>query len=206
MPKKKLAELLITLEQPIGIIASILILIGQFTYFQDVWNNRIEPSILTWYGWALLMGTLIIAQLVSVGWDWSLTSLSSCTFGCVAIATASLIKKNYLLLNRDWWFLGLGLFCGVLYVISEDPWLTTFYAVVSDIIIGIPTIIKAIKEPKNEKSKAWIISLLTWTLTVSISFNHDVIYAVFPLYVWIYSMFIVYLTYVKKANTKENLL
>jgi hypothetical protein len=192
------SELLIFLEQPIGILASILILIGQYTYFIDVWKEKIEPSILTWYGWALLMGSLVVAQVISIGWDWSLTSLTSCTFGCVAIGTASLIKKNYLLLNRDWWFLGMGIFCFVLYFLTKDPWLTTIYAVLADLIIGIPTIIKAYKEPENEKSKAWVISLATWSLTVSISFNHDVIYAIFPLYVWVYSIYIVYLVYIKK--------
>ncbi len=194
-------ELLIYLEEPIGYLASVLIFFGQLTYFRDVWQKKIAPSVLSWYGWALLMGILIVVQVVSTGWDWSLMSLTSCTFGCVAIGTVSLVKKNYQLLKQDWWFLILGLLCGVLYVLSKDPWLTTFFAVISDLIIGFPTLVKAYKDPQNEKSKAWIISLSCWSLTSLISFNHNMLYAIFPVYVCLYSMYIVYLTYMRKKPT-----
>jgi len=195
-----LKDLLIYSEKTIALVAAILILFGQFTYFIDVWNKRINPSILSWFGWALLMSTLLVAQLVSVGWDWSLMSVITCTLGCIAIGTASLIKKNYNLSRIDWLYILLGIFCIVLYLISNDPWLTTIFATLADMIIGLPTIVKSYKDPINEKSKAWLISLLSWSLTLSISFNHDLMYAIFPIYVWLYCITIVFLTYVRRKN------
>lgn len=193
-------DLLIYSEKTIALVAAILILFGQFTYFIDVWKKRINPSILSWFGWALLMSTLLVAQLVSVGWDWSLMSVITCTLGCIAIGTASLIKKNYNLSRIDWLYILLGIFCIVLYLISNDPWLTTIFATLADMIIGLPTIVKSYKDPINEKSKAWLISLLSWSLTLSISFNHDLMYAIFPIYVWLYCITIVFLTYVRRKN------
>ena len=142
-----MAELLITLEQPIGIIASILILIGQFTYFQDVWKEKNR----TFYSHLVRLGSylwvhLLSHKLLALAGTGVLTSLTSCTFGCVAIGTASLIKKNYLLVNRDWWFLGMGIFCFVLYVPYQKTLGLLLYMLFSaDLIIGIPTIIKAYK-------------------------------------------------------------
>jgi hypothetical protein len=195
-----LADLLVSIEKPIAFLAALLILFGQFTYFIDIWGRKIKPSILSWYGWTLLMGILLVAQLISVGWDWSLMSVITCTVGCIAIGTASLIKKNYTLVRTDWWFILLGVFCIILYLASNDPWLTTIFATLADLIIGLPTIIKAYKDPINEKSNAWLISLFSWSLTLSISFNHDFVYAIFPIYVWIYCIIIVYLTYFRKRN------
>ena len=104
-----MSELLIDLEKPIGYLTSLLIFFGQLTYFKDVWQKKIAPSVLTWFGWALLMATLIVVQVLSTGWDWSLMSITSCTFGCIAIGIVSLVKKSYQLLAQDWLFLGLGL-------------------------------------------------------------------------------------------------
>ena len=89
-----MSELLIDLEKPIGYLASLLIFFGQLTYFKDVWQKKIAPSVLTWFGWALLMATLIVVQVLSTGWDWSLMSITSCTFGCVAIGIVSLVLWN----------------------------------------------------------------------------------------------------------------
>ena len=198
-----MSELLIDLEKPIGYLASLLIFFGQLTYFKDVWQKKIAPSILTWFGWALLMATLIVVQVLSTGWDWSLMSITSCTFGCFAIGIVSLVQKSYQLLAQDWWFLGLGLFCGILYVLSKDPWLTTFFAVISDFIIGFPTIVKAYKEPKKEKTRAWIISLSCWSITSLISFNHNLLYAVFPVYICLYSAYICFLIYLRNPKLDQ---
>ena len=196
--KTQLSDLILNIEKPLALVASLLIVLGQVTYFFDVWKKKVQPSIMSWYGWALLMGTLCTAQYISVGWDWSLMSIITCTLGCIAIGTAALLKKNYILASRDWYFLFLGIFCIVLYLISNDPWLTTIYATLADLIIGLPTIIKAYKDPVNEKSSAWLFSLGSWSLTLAISFHHDLMYAVFPVYVWLYCTYIVFLLYLKR--------
>ena len=196
-----MADLLILIEKPVAFLAAFLVLFGQFTYFIDVWKKKVNPSILSWFGWALLMGTLLVAQLISVGWDWSLMSVISCTLGCIAIGIASLIQKNYNLSRIDWLYILLGIFCIVLYLASNDPWLTTVIATLADMIIGLPTILKSYKDPENEKSNAWLISLFSWSLTLSISFNHDFMYAIFPIYVWLYCATIIYLTYFRKRKS-----
>ncbi|MBM77414.1 MAG: hypothetical protein CL846_02930 [Crocinitomicaceae bacterium] len=197
-------DFLILIEKPVALIASLLILIGQLTYLLDVWKKKIKPSILSWYGWALLMMTLLLAQLISIGWDWSLMSIITCTMGCIGIGTVALIKKNFSIYSNDWWFISLGIVCIILYLISNNPWLTTIYAALADLVIGLPTIIKAYKDPLNEKSNAWLISLFSWSLTLIISFNHEFIYAIFPIYVWLYCIIIFYLIYLRRTNYKYN--
>ena len=148
------------------------------------------------------MMTLLFAQLISIGWDWSLMSIITCTMGCIGIGTVALFKKHFSLYNNDWWFISLGIVCIILYLISNNPWLTTIYAALADLVIGLPTIIKAYKDPLNEKSNAWLISLFSWSLTLIISFNHEFIYAIFPIYVWLYCIIIFYLIYIRRTNYK----
>ncbi|MCB9223625.1 MAG: hypothetical protein R2780_03330 [Crocinitomicaceae bacterium] len=193
-----MTELLTYLERPIAFAASLLIFSGQLTYFISTLKKRVTPSVLSWYGWAFLMTTLLVAQIAEVGWEWNLLSIAACTVGCIAIGTVALAKKNYSIHKRDWLFLGLGIVCTILYIISKDPWITTIYAVLADLIIGIPTLIKAWVDPKSERSAAWIISLLTWSLTLLISFNHDLLYALFPIYLWIYCAFMVWFVFGRK--------
>ena len=199
-----MSEFLLSIEQPIGVISAVLIFAGQLTYFMGIWNRKIQPSLLSWFGWASLMTTLVVAQIVSIGWEWSLTGVVTCTLGCWTIAAIALIKRNYQIFKLDWWFLVLGVVCVVLYLVSNDPWLTTVYATLADFIIGIPTLIKTVRSPKTEKSTAWIISLITWSLTLLISFNHDLVYAVFPIYLWLYCVLMVYLVYIRKVPQAQS--
>lgn len=139
------------------------------------------------------MGTSIISQIIAQGWDWSHIGILMSTTGCIVIGSVSLGTKNYSLKSKDWIFLLISVLCLALYLISENPWLTTIYAILADFIIAIPTLINAVKDPESEKTHGWTMSLISWTLTLSISFHHHMLYALFPIYLFAYSLGMVFI-------------
>lgn len=182
-----------TLEAVIGVVIIGLMVVTQVMYITDVLKRKITPSLLTWFGWTLLMGVSLIAQIVESGLEYSQFGMITATLGCFAIGVTALVIRNYSLKQMDWYILGAGLLCLVLYLISKNAWLTTIYSIVADFIIAIPMLIKVIKDPESEKTNAWYISFATWTLTLIICFNHDALYAIFPIYLFVYCVMIIVL-------------
>ena len=188
------------IEIAVGLIAAVLIFSAQLTYLKGILKILIKPSVLSWLGWAILMGTSLFSQIIAEGWEWSHTGILISTIGCASIGITALITKNFLINKIDWFFLILGLACIVLYVISKDPWSTTLFAIAADLIIGIPTILKTIKEPNLERSPAWLLGLITWSLTLSISFHNGILFALFPIYLFLHSVLMVSLLYFRKSK------
>ena len=183
----------VDIELFIGAITVCLMLITQVMYIIDVVNKKVKPSVLSWFGWALLMGAGMLSQFIEEGWQHSQGGIVAATVGCAAIGLIALLKNNYSLKKLDWYIFFAGLICLILYLVSKNAWLTTIYAVVADFVIAIPTIIKVIRDPESEKSNAWYISLTAWVLTLSISFNHGLLYALFPIYLFSFTFSMVLL-------------
>ena len=185
-------------EPFIGVLSGILIFISQAVYIQNTWVGKIRPNLLTWFGWSLLMGTSLFSQIWTEGWEWSQTSLALSTFGCVAIGLSALFSKSYAYLKSDWYYIILGLLCFVLYFATKDPWLTTIFAIAADFIMGFPTLKKAIQDPASERAHGWTLGVLSWTFSLVICVGHSWLYVLFPLYLFIWNLGMVYLTRFKK--------
>jgi hypothetical protein len=183
-------------------IAGLLIIVAQLTYIIQVVRRSVVPSLLSWLGWALLMGTSLFSQTVEIGWSWTLLPLLISTSGCFLIFIYSLAIKNFNLSNYDWPFLVLGVVCILLYFVFSDPWLTTIFAIFADFILGIPTIIKAIKYPITEKSRAWIFALMSWAITLMSSTDEPLIYLLFPIYLFLFNGLMFVLTF--KISRSDN--
>jgi hypothetical protein len=182
-----------TIEAIIGVVIIFLMVITQVMYITDVVKKKIVPSLLSWFGWALLMGVSLWSQILESGWEYSQFGMITATIGCVAIGVTALALNNYSLKKIDWYILAAGLFCLVLYLVSKNTWLTTIYSIIADLIIAIPMLIKVVKYPESEKTNAWYISFVTWSLTLIICFNHDALYALFPIYLFIFCLAIIIL-------------
>ncbi len=184
-----------SIERIIGLFAGLLIFTAQLILLKDVITKKISPSLLSWIGWALLMGTSLVAQIVNKGWQWSLTGLLLSTIGCVTIFTLALVLNNYLIKKADWYFLLLGLVCLAIYLSSKNPWLTTGFAILADAIVGIPTIYNGFKYPASQKTSAWLLALTSWTFASFICIGHSLLYALFPIYLFLFNGLMYVLTH-----------
>src|ERR1700743_429568 len=114
-----------TIEKYMGLLAGIIIAGAQFIYILNTLKKKITPSVLSWFGWACLMGTSILSQVIAKGWQWSMTSILFSTVGCLTIAAVAFLSKNFSFRKIDLGFLVAGLGCVVIYVLSDNAWVTT---------------------------------------------------------------------------------
>lgn len=185
----------------LNLIAGLFLALAQLIYITQVVKKQIKPSLFTWLGWSILVGVALISQLYKYGWSWTLTGHLFSAFGCFFIFVSSMLSNNFSLLRKDWIYLYLGLACVVVYLLFTDPWITTIFAILADGILGIPTILKAIKDPKTEKSLGWNIALVCWTLTLITCVDKNLIYALFPAYCFVFNAGMSYLTRKSRIQT-----
>lgn len=182
------------LAQSLSIAVAVVLAASQLLYAADTWKLRVRPNLLSWWGWSALMLTSVYAQYREEGWEWNLMGLLISAIGCSVIGWTAFVRKNYQLLKSDFYFLAASVVCVVLYLLSENAMLTTIYSVLADFAIGWPTIRKAFRRPQNEKSVAWTIGWFCWSATLILCIGHEWIYAIFPIYLWIWCSVMLLLT------------
>jgi hypothetical protein len=123
-----------------------------------------------------------------------MTSVLSSAVGCLTIGLVALLSGNYSLTRGDWKFLGLGGLCVGVYLLSGNAWMTTGFAIGADALLGIPTILKAVREPALERSPAWVLGVASSTLALIICFGHSWIYVLFPAYLFFFNGLMAWLT------------
>jgi hypothetical protein len=190
------------MEKIVGIGAGITIGIAQITYIIHTIQRKVRPSVLSWLGWAILMGTSLLSQMLTKGWQWSMTGILCSTIGCVIISLVALLVGHYAFRRRHWLFLLAGLACLGVYQWSDNPWVTTVFAIIADALLGILTITSAIRNPSSEKSFSWIYGTVSATLAVLICFGHPILFALFPVYLLVFNLGMVVLTH--RAYNPEN--
>jgi len=186
------------LEKYIGLLAGIVISSAQVIYLINTLKKKIRPSLLSWLGWAFLMGTTVVSQVIGKGWQWSMTGILFSTIGSFTITGTAYFSRNYSFRRSDWIYLLLGLACVGVYLLSANPWITTIFAIIADALLGIPTIRKAYKDPASEKTPAWIMGVLSSTLALLICIHHDLIYVLFPAYLFLFNGGMAYLTWIAR--------
>jgi hypothetical protein len=87
-----------------------------------------------------------------------------------------------------------------IYVISDNPWVTTVFAIIADGLLGIPTIVKAYREPALERSVAWLLGVVSSTLALIICIHHDLIYMLFPAYLFFFNGMMAALTWGRRVT------
>ena len=187
-------------ERIMGLMAAVVISSAQIIYVINCLRRKITPSVLSWLGWACLMGTSLVSQIAHKGWQWSMTGIASSTVGCLVIAVVAWRSGNFSFRRSDLGFLLAGLGCVGIYVVSDNPWLTTVFAIIADGLLGIPTIVKAYREPALERSVAWLLGVVSSTMALIICVHHDLIYMLFPAYLWFFNGMMAVLTWGRRRS------
>jgi hypothetical protein len=182
-------------ERTVGLLAAVVISLAQIIYVINCLRRKITPSVLSWFGWACLMGTSLVSQIAHTGWQWSMTGIASSTVGCLVIAGVAWGSGNFSFRRGDLGFLAAGLGCVGVYVVSDNPWVTTVFAIIADALLGVPTIVKAYRQPALERSVAWLLGVVSSTLALIICLHHDLIYMLFPAYLWLFNGMMAVLTW-----------
>ncbi|MFA5999676.1 MAG: hypothetical protein WC783_01715 [Candidatus Paceibacterota bacterium] len=139
--------------------------IGVFFYIKGMIQGTTKPNRVTWIIWALapLIGTWLAWK---AGAGLSILPVFMAGFNPILVLIASFIIKN-----GYWHITKLDIFCGILALFSLFLWIMTsnfsisiLFAILSDGLAALPTIIKSFKYPETETASAYAGGVVANTL------------------------------------------
>ncbi len=177
-------------------LAAVLTLYGSVRYCVATWRGEASPNSVTWFLWALAptIASLVglshgvgLAEVTTLGAG--LGALLVCASGVAANPRGSVGRLSY----GD-------LACGVLSLAAllawwrvSDPRAAVALSMAADLLAGIPTLLKAYRDPRSESVDAYVTMVLGAALT-SITLRHwSFVSAAFPLYLISLNMTLAYL-------------
>lgn len=187
-----------SVQYVLGAISAILLILAFIPYTTSVVHKEITPRPLTWIGWTLLMGISFVSQVFEKGFALNQIPICISIAGCLVISILSVKNGNIEIM--DWICLALGVICTIVYMATKDAWLTTVLAIIADILIAIPTLHNAWKNPLAEKSITWTFGVMAYLIAIIACKGHDILYALFPIYLFFLNSTMILLTSRKISN------
>jgi hypothetical protein len=167
------------LPEKIVYVGVLLQLTGQISYIISIFRGHAKPNLVSWFIWMLAPLTGFFF-LIKAGAGFSALPIFMAGFGpSLVIIFSILIKNGYWKINAfDLYCGALALLALILYVFTHDLSIAILFAVLSDNLAAIPTIVKSWKFPETESGFIYffalisnILGLLTikaWSFSISI--------------------------------------
>jgi hypothetical protein len=136
-------------------------LIGIYSYGREVVRGNAKPNRVTWLMWSIAPLIATAAGLAS-GVSLAVIPVFMSGFGPLIIFILSFTnKKSYWKLERFDYLCGFfSLFALVLWGITKQPAIAIVFAIVSDFIAAIPTLVKSWKYPETETAAPYTTGLI----------------------------------------------
>ena len=147
-------------------------------YVKTIVSGNTKPNLVSWFIWMLapFVGTFLALK---AGAGLAALGIFMAGFGPLLVIIFSLWNKN-----AYWKISKLDIICGILaftalilYVITRNLGISILFAIASDALAAIPTIIKSWEFPETESSSTYIGGIINNTLALLIIKNW-----IFPIY------------------------
>lgn len=165
-------------------LGALLNLFGSSGYAIDTIKGKTKPNRVTWFLWALAP---LIAFAAELGQDVGIQSLMTFMvgFGPALIFAASFVNKK-----SFWNITRLDIACGVLSLIALILWklcgagdVAILFSLLADTLAGIPTLLKAYRDPQSESVCAYRNGALSAGITLLTIKHWNFATFAFPLYI-----------------------
>ncbi len=174
---------------------------GIGSYTLDTLKGKTKPNRVTWLIWAIAP---IIGSVASFsdGVTWAALPVFMAGFCPLIVFGASFVNKNaYWKLEKFDYLCGVcSILALVLWAITKDPAIAVLFAIMSDLLAAIPTLVKLWRYPDSENvmpyATGFVTALTSFTAITTWSFTA---YA-FPAYLAIISLFLIGAFYRKKIE------
>lgn len=150
-----------------AILGAFIFFFGSIGYFIDTIKGKVKPNRVTWFLWTLAP---LIAFTAQVQQGVGIQSLLTLMTGLIPlfIFIASFVNK------KSYWKIGrLDLICGTLSILGLLLWWVTkvgniaiVFAILADLLAGLPTIIKSYKAPETENYLIYFADAISAALTL----------------------------------------
>ena len=148
------------LPENIIFITVIVSLTGYFFYFKDIFFGQTRPNLVSWFLWMLGPFIGVFFQL-KAGAGLSVIPVFIAGFGPLLVIIVSLFRKN-----AHWKITLLDVICGTLallalifYVFTRNLGISILFAILSDGLAAVPTLVKSWKFPETETAAVYMTGI-----------------------------------------------
>ncbi len=172
---------------------------GCYEYIKDMLAGRTKPNRVTWLLWSVAP---LIATVASVadGVTWAAVPVFMSGFCPLIILICSFANKNaYWKLEKFDYLCGLfSVLALILWAITQQPFVAIIFAVLSDGLAAVPTLVKAWRFPETESGEAYTSGLINALSSVGAIKFTDASQYVFPLYLISINIALIFSVYRKR--------
>src|SRR3990167_9078035 len=169
-------------------IGLLLQFIGQISYIASIFRGHAKPNLVSWFIWMLapMIGFFFLVQ-------------AGAGFSAITILFSIFIKNGYWKINAfDLYCGALALLALIFYVVTHNLGISIIFAMLSDSLAAVPTIVKSWKFPETESGLLFFLAMLSnilGLLTIKVwSFS----ISIFGIFVVIQCVLILFCIYRKK--------
>ena len=150
-----------------AILGAIIGSLGGLYYLYATIVGKAQPNRITWLLWGLFPMIIFVAQRAQGVKDLSWTSFAA-GFTPLLIVAASFFnpKAYWKSAARDYGLMAAAVIGIILWAITDQPNLAILFALLADLLAGIPTLIKAYRHPESESWIAYAISTLGFGISL----------------------------------------
>lgn len=200
------------LPENIIYFAVLLNLVGHFLYIVSIIKGHAKPNLVSWFFWSLAPFIGVFFQL-KAGAGLSVLPIFIAGFGSLIIMIAALLTKN-----GFWKITTFDIYCGlfsalalILYIFTHNLEISILFAILSDALASIPTIIKTWNFPETENWGPYFLPIFSNIAGLLIIKNWSFSIYSFGVYFLILDATIIFCIYHKKIlnmlyfrNDKQN--
>ena len=173
--------------------------IGYFFYFKNIFYGDTRPNLVSWFLWMLGPFLGVFFQ-IKAGAGLSALPVFLAGFGPLVVIIVSLFRQNSI-----WKITKLDIICGILsfmalvfYAFTYNLGISIIFAILSDGLAAVPTLIKSWKFPETETAAVYLPGIFNNILGLFIIKNWTFPIYSFSVYFILINMAIVFCIYRKK--------
>jgi hypothetical protein len=177
---------------------------GYFYYLKDIFVGQTRPNLVSWFLWMLAPFIGVFFQ-IKAGAGLSALPVFMAGFGPLVIIIISILNKN-----AYWKITMFDIYCGIfaflallLYILTKNLGISILFAILSDGLAAIPTLIKSWKFPETETALVYWVGIFNNALGLLIIKNWTFPIYSFSIYLVLINLMIVLSIYRKNLWQKK---
>jgi len=166
--------------------------IAALVYIRSMFRGQTKPNRVTWFMWSVAP-FVATAAAVSNGVGWAVIPVFMSGFCPFLIFTASFFSKE-----AYWKHSHFDLVCGalsavaiVLWYLTSNPNVAIVFAIVSDALAAVPTLIKAWRNPQTESAWPYITGIFAPLTSFLVASTLEFSEVAFPAYLGVINVVLV---------------
>ncbi len=174
------------LPEDFAIIGAIIGSLGGFYYLYETIVGTAQPNRITWLLWGIFPMVIFVAQRAQGVEGLSWTSFVAGFTPFLIVAASFFNKKAYWKTEpRDYYLMAAAVVGIILWALTDDANLALLFALLADVLAGIPTLIKAYGHPRSESWIAYAISTVGFGISLLSVQTHNLENTAFVAYIFI---------------------